>query len=194
MDSLEKLFHIDMKIEGHESLDQVSVSNSPIITDPIQPDVFFEGLVEHVTEAVESDREMKTFCKFYESRRFDELSRAGSDERRRHKVISDLSPKVYADVVAIRGLRYDVLRSAVSFVLDGEHRYDVELEVLPASGKVLSEPERAECAITGNLLPTSCLSKCSVTGKLATTHLLVQSPITGKPALPEAIPLGIAPN
>ncbi len=128
------------------------------------PETLFNGLEGFVSEEVKRDQDISAFCRYYEARRFDELAKAGGDDRRRNKVESDLTPKVYADVVAMQAVRYDIVQVTVAFTLDDERRYEIELELLPASRQVVSEPERRVCEATGRRLPVVCLRDRSPRG------------------------------
>jgi superfamily II DNA or RNA helicase len=144
VDALEKLVHVHLNVAGHDAIPPAIAEAAPVLPEHLTADVHFEGLSEIVIASVEDDSDITAFCKFYEGRKRDELYRAGSDERRRHKVETDLTPKVGADVVAVSGVRYHSVRSKVIFYVDRQERHEVELELVPATGQVLESPELSE--------------------------------------------------
>ncbi len=185
VDSLEKLLRIDAKsTEDDPSHNEVTYT-SPVLREQLSADDAFEGIERFIGSSVGSDKDIGEFCRFYEGRRVDEVGKAGADARRRHRVETDFAPKVFADVVAMSGLRYDVVQASVAFVLDKEHRYEADLELIPATKKVLGEPDRRTCSVTQRSLPFPCIGTCSVSGKVATLHLLAKSAVSGRLALAE---------
>lgn len=185
VDSLEKLLRIDAKSNEHDPPESDVTNASPIVSEQLSADAAFDGIESFIDASATRDSDIGEFCRFYEARRSEEVGKAGDDARRRHKVETDFAPKVFVDVVAMSGLRYDIVRASVSFLLDKEHRYEANLELIPATKKVLSEPERRTCSITGRSLPNSCIGTCIVSGKIATAHMLLKSAVSGRLAMPE---------
>jgi superfamily II DNA or RNA helicase len=185
VDSYEKLVHVGAQPNADGPLDDEVVAASPVLREQVSPETELSGLKKSVGSIIADDPDIGEFCRFYEARWRDELTKAVGDQRRRHKIDADFAPKVFADVVAMKGLRYDLVRAEAAFLLDGEHRYVAELELLPAARRVLREPERQTCSLTGRSLPQPCIGQCAISGKLATKHLLVTSAESGRTALPE---------
>ncbi len=52
----------------------------------------------------------------------------------------------------------------------GAGKYSSDLQVLPALGHILREPNRARCEVTGQMVPDAWLESCSVSGKVALRH------------------------
>lgn len=183
VDSLEKLVTLPAAMTTDPELAK-HLESLPISTETLSADRAFDGAEGLVSRSVTSDPDVKEFCRFYDARRTDELSRAGHDSRQRHKIETDFGPKVFADVVALSGARFETVVANVHFVLDGHYPYSVELELLPVANRVISEPIRRRCVLTERDLPRACLGVCELTGSFATAHMLVQSSVSKRLALP----------
>jgi len=185
VDSLEKIVSVEFGVKEHRSPSEEVALQFPILPEKTAASRFFPEADVVIQQSLTKDPDVNAFCRYYEARQAEELERAGSNPRLRHRVHADFAPKVFGNVVAMEGMRYDVLDLVVSFILDGDHAYDVEIVAIPASRHILQEPPRKECSITNRTLPLACLSACEVSGKLATRHLLIRSSVSNRVALPE---------
>jgi superfamily II DNA/RNA helicase len=184
VDSLEKLISIEGTGQVMQLLGE-KLAAAPIVRESLTPVEVLPDDQRMIAAAVGQDKDVGAFCHFYDGRKIQELGKAGNDQRRQHKVEADLSPKTFAEVVAMTGVRYDRVRTTVEFALDHEYRYEAELKMIPALDWVLDQPGRKQCAITKRQLPASCLRACAISGQLATGHLLAESAVSGRRALPE---------
>lgn len=141
----------------------------------------FGGLLGKVLE----DRDVAQFCRFYEARKEEELSRAADDERKRRKLEEDFSPKVFPTLVGLEGRSYESVALRVRFLVDAQGPYEAILRLIPAARRIQAEPARIRCEVTGLLVPDVCLEKCLVSGRVALRHLMFRSDLSGRHALKE---------
>jgi superfamily II DNA or RNA helicase len=184
VDSLEKLVRVTAFIDAHGEIDHTLKIESPVVRDSVKVDSLFAQIGNHVDSKIGRDSDIDAFCNFYEARRRDEIAKAGVDSVRRHRIESDFAPKIFAEVVGFKGAKYEVVNATVSFFLDSEHPYKLQIEMVPASRVVLNQPSRLKCCLTDRELPEPCIATCAISQKLATAHLLRTS-ISGRKALPE---------
>lgn len=185
VDSLEKLIMIRGEKGEPREFSPELLEAAPFVEEPVSPDEMFHDLPSYVRAVAPDDKDIAAFCDFYDQRRSEELAKAGGDSRLRHKLDADLAPKLFVDVVALRGIRYDLAEATVRFGLDGDHTYSAPLKMIPASRQVIEEPPRIECQVTRRHLPDCCIDLCQISGKPCTKHLLITSEISGRRALPE---------
>jgi superfamily II DNA or RNA helicase len=184
VDSYEKLIRGRI---GQQSPDPCPPSGGPavVLAGPARLSEFVPQVKAAVASVVEADHDVGEFCRFYDARLQEEIAKAAGDARKEHKVRSDFTPLVHADVVALEGARYAVGVLDVWFALDGRHSYQVRLEAIPATHQILKQPERAKCEATGRVVPEPCLASCALSGKRVLKHLLVASDVSGRLAMPE---------
>jgi superfamily II DNA or RNA helicase len=182
--------------DAYERLIEVPVNNEDDTNVPFQSDglkslsPLVEDIVkslhvppERVAEAVEQDRNVAEFSRFYLERREHEIKSVGSDERKRVKIEEDFTPRLMITVAGAEGSVARSVRTTVAFEVEG-YTYNNEIVVVPALGIVTEAPSLAACAISARTVPSSCLGRCSVTGQLALLHLLVRSEVSGRLAMP----------
>jgi superfamily II DNA or RNA helicase len=182
-DSYERLIEIPIHPKDSATAEFTPEGLKPIR--PIQEDLVKTLSLprERLIDAVEHDRAIAEFCRFYLERRAAEMSAAESDERKRKKMEDDFTPRLSISVVGAEGAIARDTRMRVTFEVEG-HPYSDDIIVVPASGKVTSAPPLGRCEVSGRMLPSSCLGTCSITGTLAIRHLLSRSEASGRLALP----------
>jgi superfamily II DNA or RNA helicase len=184
VDGYEKLILGRTCPPGHEPCSPPDGS-APALADGLLPSEVYPPMKSAVARVVEADADIAKFCRFYEARLQEEAARAGDDPRKLHKVRSDFTPLVYAELVALEGMHYAAGSLDVWFALEGDHPYQVTLEAIPATGQLVKQPALAACGLTGRKVPKSCLAVCAITGKQALKHLLVTSEVSDRIALSE---------
>ncbi len=138
-----------------------------------------------IQTAAERDPAIAEFRRFYLERRALEERSAGDDERKRHKLREDFTPRLDISLVGVEGLvgrRADV---SVSYTIDEKHEYSDQLSIDPDSGRLLRGPELRLCTSSGRSVPADCLAVCSFTGAEVLKHLLVKSESSGRFAQPQ---------
>ncbi len=179
VDSYEKLIKGKLQPKGHAS-HPVPCANEELVKEEILPSEILPNFRPAVARVVEADLDIGEFCRFYEARRQGEAEKTGGDPRKLHKVNTDFTPMVFAEVVALQGSRYEVGEMTVRFTLDGTWKYQFSLDVIPATGQILQDPPREACAATNRVMPKSCLGTCDVSKKVVLKHLLVRSEVSGR--------------
>jgi superfamily II DNA or RNA helicase len=153
---------------------------------PLIEDVQQIGLnAEAVEASAQRDPAITEFRRFYLERRDVEERAAGDDERKRHKLREDFTPRLTVSLVGLEGV---VGRSAivnVTYALDGQHEYTDTLSLELDEGRIVASPELGLCASSGRTVPVGCLAACSMTGAMVLRHLLVRSESSGRYAQPE---------
>lgn len=186
VDSYEKLITATCRPKGHLAF-EIKGDPAGLVKSEILPSETLTSLKREVARAVESDKDVAEFCRFYEARLSEERVKTGNDERMLHKVDTDFRPVVFAEIGSMQGAIYEVAVVAVHFTFDGEHDHAVQLLAVPATGQILNEPVRERCVVSGRDLPTSCLGVSAVSGKRVLRDLLLQCEITGGSALREEL-------
>ena len=153
---------------------------------PLIEDVGSVGLDKaSIGAAAEQDPAIAEFRRFYLERRDIEERAAGDDERKRHKLREDFTPRLSVSLVGLEG---EVGRGAtvnVSYTLGDQHEYTDTLGLELDEDRITSGPAMGLCASSGQTVPATCLSICSFTGANVLKHLLVQSESSGRYAQPE---------
>lgn len=185
VDSIEKVMRIELPRREGDEIDPSYMEGSPIVPSELSVDIIFPSIQTLINDSAGNDNNIAAFCNFYERRRRDEITKAGADIRRQAKIHADYAPKVFADVHGIAGVQFDVAEVRVAFVLDENHRYEVDLEMIPVTRQILKQPNRMTCCLTNRLLPEPCIGRCEITGKFCTLHLMKRSAVSGKLALPD---------
>lgn len=140
---------------------------------------------EKLRAAGEQDIGIAEFSRFYLERGAVEVKAAGADERKRKKLEDDFTPRLDMTLVGLKGtVKRDVaVRARYTFPAGG--LYESEFNVRPSTGQILNAPQTAQCAKTGQVAPTSCLSECDSSKAQVLKHLLVASEFSGRKALGE---------
>lgn len=140
---------------------------------------------EKLRAAGEQDIGIAEFSRFYLERGAVEVKAAGADERKRKKLEDDFTPRLDMTLVGLKGtMKRDIaVRARYTFPSGG--LYESEFHVRPSTGQILNAPQTAQCAKTGQIAPSSCLSECDSSKSQVLKHLLVASEISGRKALGE---------
>lgn len=183
-DGYEKVVSVGLCPAGHTTIPEDRTQGGPIGDVP-QIESLFGGAREAIEKAVAEDANISRFCRFYEQRRGEELGRVerGGDAERH--VRESFTPTVAARVIGLRGHRYEVVQVALVIGVDDKADYEAQLEFVPLTSQVVTEPERATCARSGRQVPAAWLDKCCESGNLVLRHMLEASESSGKQALPE---------
>lgn len=136
--------------------------------------------MEAVREAAERDPAIAEFCRFYLERRAIEERSAAGDERKRHKLREDFTPRLDMSVVGLDGEVSRQAEISLVYLLDGKHEYTDTLVVDVDTEKLLRMPDKALCAVSGRSVPASTLETCSFTGAKALRHRLTRSEASGR--------------
>lgn len=149
-------------------------------------DVSSIGIDKAAIRAVaEFDPGVSEFCRFYLERRAVEEHAAADDDRKRHKLREDFTPRLEMSVVGLEGSIGREAEVKVSYLLDGGHEYADALVIDADNGRIVSEPELRLCALSGKMLPVGSLGTCCFTGAEVLRHRLAQSESSGRYAHPE---------
>jgi superfamily II DNA or RNA helicase len=182
-DSYERLITLPCDPAVHRSrLDRAALRKTP----PVIESASSVGVDEAaILAAIEIDPGISEFSRFYLERREIEVRAAGDDERKRHKLWEDFTPRLEATIVGLNGRIGRKAEVEITFRLDGDNEYSDVVEIDADEKSVLHEPKFRVCGETKKLVPASALEKCSVTGTEVLRHKLVQSEASGRYALPE---------
>jgi superfamily II DNA or RNA helicase len=183
VDSYEKLLQVPFPSAGREPLRYQDRPSAPI-EKALKPSELLPSCSNLLKQAVEADKDIGEFCRFYEDRQKEETVKAGNDRRRQRKIVEDFAPSVVADVVGIQGVRYEEVEVRVQFALDGKHVYTAHLIAVPDTDQIVREPGRKMCQETKRSVPESCLAVCGISGLLVLQHHLESSQVSGRRALP----------
>jgi superfamily II DNA or RNA helicase len=148
---------------------------------PLIEDVTEVGInKDAVRQAAEYDPAIMEFRRFYLERRTLEERSAGDDERKRHKLHEDFTPRVSVELVGLEGKVGRNATLSVTYAIDETHEYTDTLSLDLDSRQVVSGPTLQLCTSTGQTVPATCLAKCSFTGAEVLKHLLVRSDTSGR--------------
>jgi hypothetical protein len=132
-----------------------------------------------------NDDAIAEFSRFYLERREQEVSAAGTDQRKRRKLEDEFTPRLEMTLSGLEGsVGRDVIL-AVRYAFPGSPAYESELSIRPRDAALLTTPATDLCTVTGKTVPVDALGRCEVTGAFAMRHLLVKSEASGRVALPE---------
>lgn len=182
-DNYERLVDVPCSSDQHRGAPSRS-SLAPLartIEDPVQVGLDPAKLVE----AASQDIAISEFSRFYLERRDQETRAAGSDERKRKKLLDEFTPRLEITPASIEGELHREVRVRVKYAFDAGSNYESLLTVTPHNGKIVDAPNLRPCARSNRLVPEACLAKCEISGAEVLRHLLVQSAITGRLAQPE---------
>ncbi len=174
VDSYEKLIRVSYAENGEVPTGRLDINK------PLQVKSLFLRMEEGITQHVGKDSDVNKFREYYESRLRMELARSDSGERKA-KLLNDLLPTIMADACAVEGSLHDSVKIIAQYVFGGNVQYQTTIEV--TGGKVVNQPERQACEVTGKKVPLDCLEKCSVTRKLVLRELLGRSEESGEYSL-----------
>ncbi len=137
-----------------------------------------------IRNELEQDGDLNEFAAFYKARLAEELPRVGHSEIRRQKVTDDFTVTHESTVVGSTGLEYSVCHCRLLITIDGHDGYQAELEMVPLSGVILSEPVSwAECEQSKGSYPAEFLAECDISKQTVLRHLLVSSEESNRRAL-----------
>lgn len=175
IDSFEKLLRFSCKANG-------SLGDADIRTNhAVNASLLAPHMERDITAAVEKDADLAKFRQYHETRLNIELGNAAQGSRR-DKLVNDLRPMVTSEASAVEGRFTDAVTLAIRYQFDGSPTY--ESKVGFEAAKVVAEPSRETCQVTGMEYPADCLAKCEVSGSVALRHKLEESHHSGKLGLP----------
>lgn len=183
VDRYEKLLHRAFRPDGLLRVPDDHTSDDPPLRDDVNPDDILAGGPGFATRAAELDGDIAEFRRFYAERLAEEQSRAAGSFALRARVEQDFTVILRAEAAAITGLVFEEVTLRVQFDLGlagHRARYELDLRCVPASGQLLSEPERVRCSVTGLTVPRPCVAIRDSTGQPVLRHLLAASGVSGR--------------
>lgn len=181
-DEYETIVSVDLRPEGHDKIPDEQPSR--LIAEHARVSSLFEGAAPIIEAAVEKDADIREFCRFYGERRAEELRRTQQKSEAARVVEEAFTPVLHANVVGVRGHRYEVVRLHLAVEVDAA-AYETEIEVVPPTSQVISGPVMDTCEKSGRHVPATWLEVCCESKKRVLRHLLEPSERSGKLALPE---------
>jgi superfamily II DNA or RNA helicase len=135
--------------------------------------------------AIAADRDLAEFARFYAARSAEEVAKAGPGAPAQEDVRQRFAVAASGELVGARGVQHLVATVQAEFQFAGApRRYPVELTLVPLTGRVLAEPPRSRCAVTGASVPETWLQACAVSQTRALAHELAACGVTNAPVLP----------
>lgn len=184
-DRYEKLVISKIEPPGRAPIDAELLATAPSLPGEVSIPSLIPAIEAALHSHVERDSDLASFCEFYDARRVEELTRAGSDVSRRAKVEEHFSPALTAEVVGASGALYSTARTTLTFNLGGEADYTASFLVIPRARAVLEAPPIERCAVTGRRVPASAIADCAASKKRVIRDLLQVSDASGALALPD---------
>jgi superfamily II DNA or RNA helicase len=139
-------------------------------------------------QAIEQDRDIAEFRRFYEARSQEEVGKAGASVAAQHDVRTRFAVGFAGELVGASGVQHLVVDVQARFALDGAPGpLTAALTLAPLTDRVLAEPPRERCAVTGAMPPAAWLVPCAVTGRRALPSALRRCAITGDLALADEL-------
>jgi hypothetical protein len=183
VDSYEKLIDVVYRSNGQPVIDLGKVSaNTPQLPTSKLGEIAPE-LTHQAKQHVESDADVKEFCRFYKDRLAEESKQAGGNSRALKRAETDYLPLVQGKSVAMQGAVFSEDEIDVVFTLDGHGPYQSTMRAIPLLGDIRSPPAMGVCEQTNRRVPASCLAKCEFSDTHSIAHLLDQSAHSGRRAM-----------
>ena len=176
VDSYEKLIHLNYDSDSNS---KNAASNATVLEPRLGFKLNADGFIE---TQVESDKDVRLFRDYYETRLKNEMGQSDVGDRGK-KLINDLRPSVTVETSAVKGKLTESMSIAVRYRFSKELVYVSNLQI--EGGRIVGEPKRQLCDLSKQKLPTDCLEKCAFTGRYALREMLERSEISGEFALPE---------
>lgn len=171
IDTYEKLVRVRLeRVTGLE----IPFGGSP------EPRQLIDSIKERLLVAISRDSDLLAFRRYYAERLRIEKGRSDAGERLQ-KLLNDLSPRLFADVVALNGTLTGGRRIVVRYSLGGPDVWSAELR-LDARGQLI-QPECRKCELTGRNVPIVTLGRCCLTGQEVLQDQLAVSDLSGAAAL-----------
>lgn len=182
-DSYERLLSLRCDPSIHRVwLDRAAIRKTP----PVIQEAASVGIDEvPILAGAELDPAISEFSRFYLERRAVEEKAAGDDERKRHKLWEDFTPRLEATIVGLEGLVGRKAEISMTYLLDGANEYNDTIEIDADQRKLIREPEFRICDVSKRRVPAGTLETCSITGTEVLRHKLEQSEASGRYARPE---------
>jgi superfamily II DNA or RNA helicase len=182
-DAYERILEVDCVPSQHAMR---SGRGALLAVPPIIEDIASVGVDKSAVQvAAQMDPAIAEFRRFYLERRALEVQSAADDERKRHKLHEDFTPRLDLSVVGAEGTVERLAEVNVTYVLDETHEYADTLSLDVDNRRILRQPELRLCTSTGRVVPANCLATCNFTGAEVLKHLLVRSESSGRFAQPE---------
>ena len=143
------------------------------------------GVRDEIEEAIRTDSEMAGFVQFYTKRLEEETEIVGANPASRLRVREQLTPRVDAEIVSVRGLIERSVRVQVALRIDGHGPYEASFRASGEPLQMIAGPAMETCVLSGRIVPESCLETCVLTGQRALRHLLRRSDVSGQYAQPD---------
>lgn len=175
VDSYEKLVHTDFRDVSGDSI---------AIQDPRQSAAIVACVKQRLIQKVVTDPDITAFQRYYTERLRIESAKSDGGDRLK-KLQNDLSPRLFTEVVAIKGFLSGGGCVVVSYRLDNEAIYTTQLQL--NEGNIVNFPACGTCSITGRYVPLDAMAQCQVTGTNAIRHKLRASAISGLLATPDTM-------
>jgi superfamily II DNA or RNA helicase len=171
-------------VDTYEKLVRVQLENFSGIEIPFggspAPRRLINGIEAELLEAVSRDSDLLAFRRYYAERLRIEKGRSDAGERLQ-KLLNDLSPRLFSEVVALNGTLTGGRRIVVRYSLGGPDVWSEELR-LDSHGQLI-QPECRKCELTGRNVPIATLGRCSLTGQEVLREQLAVSDLSGAAAL-----------
>jgi len=176
-DSYERLVDVSCSPDEHNNIQAERLGFRRLPDEIENPSVLGINL-DKLEQAARDDEAISEFSRFYLERRAQEMKAAGDDERKREKLENDFTPRLTMSLVAVKGELYREVKLKAKYLIDDNFEYDSILTVTPHTGELNNVPEMGRCALSGKIVPETCLNQCQVTGIIALQHLLAQCEFT----------------
>jgi superfamily II DNA or RNA helicase len=171
-------------IDTYEKLIRVQMANFSGIEIPVggspDPRKLINGIEEELLDAVSRDSDLLAFRRYYAKRLRIETGKSDAGERLQ-KLLNDLSPRLFSEVVALNGTLTGGCRIVVRYSLGGPEVWSAELH-LDSHGQLV-QPECRKCELTGRNVPIVMLGRCCLTGQEVLQDQLAVSDLSGAAAL-----------
>lgn len=182
-DSYERLVDVCCLPEDHSSVDAGQRGLAPMAN--LMQDPAAIGLnTTIVLDAAQRDPDIAEFTRFYLERRAQEMTAAGTDQRKQKKLNDDFTPRIDVSLVGLEGKVHRTVQIRAHYTLDGAS-YGSLLSVTPHEKEITQAPDMGLCEISGATVPTDCLEECEFSKTRALRHRLARSDVSGRYALPD---------
>jgi len=173
-------------LDSYEKILEVPVTVQAEIILRRDWDRLAEQVQPTVAGQVHSDPDISGFTQYYSERLEQELQRSDQGPRR-ERLLNDFQTACSAELTATEGSLLDVATVAVTYSIGDSPPFQSQLTI--SGGRIVDQPVRETCVLTGQELPSECLETCCVTGQRVRRDLLQTSEASGEVALPDRFEL-----
>ncbi len=142
---------------------------------------------QKLLEAVNQNKDIAEFCRFYLERREIELKKVVNDARKQKKLDDDFTPRLVVSLVGLEGSISHKVKAKLHYNISGNDTVYSSTITIDTFDDSVVAPDMVLCHITNKHYPRDCLSKCEITNNLALAHLLSKSQISDRLSLPNFI-------